>query len=258
MAPAQCLVAPCAQKRAACVAGQCVVQAATATCEWSYLGGDGSCRSYDAWKQITSKACRGKGGQLNNLSTGSACAGGNFAEVKYECCPAKRYHVGKPRTLKPTPPRAALALPGVAFFVGFRRFGTLLWHAGRRTSSMAYDESVAQRVRHALGKHCNFDERRMFGGLAFMVGGHMCCGIVGKEMMVRVGPASHADALAAPHARVMDFTGRPSRGMVYVGAPGFNTARALDTWIKRGLSFVRSLPARAPKPLAQPRRPIGR
>jgi hypothetical protein len=111
---------------------------------------------------------------------------------------------------------------------------------------MAYDETVANRVRQALGKHVDFDEKRMFGGLAFMVRGHMCCGIVGSELMVRVGPDAYAKALALRHARPMDFTGRPLTGMVYVGPAGFKTETALDAWVGRGLAFVLSLRARAP------------
>ena len=112
---------------------------------------------------------------------------------------------------------------------------------------MAFDETVANRVRQALSQHCDFDERRMIGGLAFMVRGHMCCGIVGAEIMVRVGRDGYTKALAAPHARAMDFTGRPLTGMVYVAPAGFRTEKALDAWVGRGLAFIASLPARAPR-----------
>jgi TfoX/Sxy family transcriptional regulator of competence genes len=112
---------------------------------------------------------------------------------------------------------------------------------------MAYDEVVANRVRRSLSKQGDFDERRMFGGLAFMVGGHMCCGVVGSEIMVRVGADGYARALAAPHARAMDFTGRPLTGMVYVAPAGFKNDKALDAWVERGLAFVRSLPPRGPR-----------
>jgi TfoX/Sxy family transcriptional regulator of competence genes len=122
---------------------------------------------------------------------------------------------------------------------------------------MAYDETTANRVRQALSKHGDFDEKRMFGGLAFMVRGHMCCGIVGSDIMVRVGPDGHSKALALPHAREMDFTGRASTGMVYVAPAGFKTAKALDAWVARGLAFVLSLRAREPRKLA-PRRPPSR
>ena len=107
---------------------------------------------------------------------------------------------------------------------------------------MAYSEALADRARLALGQQTAFSERKMFGGLAFMVNGHMCCGILGDELMVRVGPDGYEDALAQPHARVMDFTGRPSRGMIYVGTAGVETDAGLEAWVARGLAFVNSLP----------------
>ena len=82
----------------------------------------------------------------------------------------------------------------------------------------------------------------MFGGLAFMANGHMCCGIVGEEFVVRVGADGYEQALSQPHARPMDFTGRQMKGFVYVGPPGYRTSAALRKWIKRGLGFVTSLP----------------
>ena len=82
----------------------------------------------------------------------------------------------------------------------------------------------------------------MFGGLAFMVNGHMCCGIVGEELVVRVGADDYPQALSQPHARPMDFTGRQMKGFVYVSAPAYRTSSGLRKWIKRGLSFVLSLP----------------
>jgi hypothetical protein len=82
----------------------------------------------------------------------------------------------------------------------------------------------------------------MFGGLTFMVSGHMCCGIVGEDLVVRVGPDWYEKALALPNARAMDFTGREMKGFVYVGPPGYRTTVDLRRWIKRGLRFVQSLP----------------
>jgi len=107
---------------------------------------------------------------------------------------------------------------------------------------MPFDERVAQRVRDILAEECPAKERRMFGGLAFMVNGHMCCGIVGEDLVVRVGAEGHEQALSQPHARAMDFTGRPMTGFVYVGPAGYPTKAALKTWINRGLRFVLSLP----------------
>lgn len=110
---------------------------------------------------------------------------------------------------------------------------------------MAYDEAMAERIREHFGLAPDVDERRMFGGLCFMVRGHMACGIANDTLMVRVGPDDHDAALARPHARQMDFTGRPLRGMVYVSAEGVATAKSLGAWIDRGAAFARSLPPKA-------------
>jgi TfoX/Sxy family transcriptional regulator of competence genes len=110
---------------------------------------------------------------------------------------------------------------------------------------MAYDEGLAERVREHFGLAPDVDERRMFGGLCFMVRGHMACGIVNDRLMVRVGPDDYEAALTRPHAREMDFTGRPLRGLVYVSADGLATARHLGAWIDRGARFARSLPPKA-------------
>ena len=77
-----------------------------------------------------------------------------------------------------------------------------------------------------------------------MVSGHMCCGIVGEELMARVGPHAYEECLGLPHAREMDFTGRPLRGMVYVATDGVEEDEDLAAWVDRGLAFARSLPPR--------------
>ena len=107
---------------------------------------------------------------------------------------------------------------------------------------MAYDEKLAERVRQVLGPREGLQEKKMFGGLAFMLGGHMCCGITAEDLMVRVGPEKYDESLARPHARAMDFTGRPLKGMVYVGSEGHGTQKALRQWVERGVAFVSSLP----------------
>ena len=109
---------------------------------------------------------------------------------------------------------------------------------------MAYDENAAARVRQALAAVDGVVERRMFGGLVFMVNGNMCYGIEQDRLMLRVGPAQYADALAQPYAGIMDFTGRPMRGFVIVQPAGFVTAAALQEWIARALAFVQTLPAK--------------
>jgi TfoX/Sxy family transcriptional regulator of competence genes len=110
---------------------------------------------------------------------------------------------------------------------------------------MVFDDRLAARVRQRLDGHANVSERRMFGGLAFMVGGHMCCGVLGQELMVRVGPERYELIVTERHVRPMDFTGRPLIGMVYVEAEGLRTAKALGKWVDRGLAFVKTLPPKA-------------
>jgi len=107
---------------------------------------------------------------------------------------------------------------------------------------MPFNEALADRVRALLlGPH-SLKEKCMFGGLAFMVNGHMCCGIVDKDFVVRTGPDEYEAALSQPHARPMDFTGRAMRGFVYVAPEGYRLTRDLKTWIQRGLHFVLSQP----------------
>ena len=109
---------------------------------------------------------------------------------------------------------------------------------------MAYDEGLAERIRAVLEERGAVSERRMFGGLAFLVRGHMAVGIVKDELMVRVGPESYAGALSEPHARAMDFTGRPMKGLVFVSPEGLEADEDLQRWIERGLDYAASLPAK--------------
>ena len=108
---------------------------------------------------------------------------------------------------------------------------------------MAYDEGLAERIRDIVGTR-GVVEKKMFGGLCFMVRGHMCCGVVGEELMLRVGPENFDETLARPHARKMDFTGRPMKGFVYVGTEGLESDKDLAQWIELGRDFVKSLPAK--------------
>jgi TfoX/Sxy family transcriptional regulator of competence genes len=109
---------------------------------------------------------------------------------------------------------------------------------------MAFDEGLAERIRALVGDDRSIRERKMFGGLAFLCDGNMACGIVGDELMVRVGPDAWSEALDQPHAREMDFTGRSMKGMVYVGVDGFAEDDDLRHWVERGLAHARSLPAK--------------
>lgn len=97
---------------------------------------------------------------------------------------------------------------------------------------MAYDEGLAGRIRTALDGRDDVVERKMFGGIAFMVGGRMACGVIRDDLMVRVGPEGDAAALADPHARPMDFTGRPMKGMVYVSPDGVRSDADLERWVE--------------------------
>jgi len=109
---------------------------------------------------------------------------------------------------------------------------------------MAYEEALAARVRAALvaAGAVAVREIRMFGGVCFTVAGHMCCGVTGSDLMVRVGPDQHAAALARPHARPMDFTGRPLHGFVFVGPDGTRRSAQVARWIRLALTFTTSLP----------------
>jgi TfoX/Sxy family transcriptional regulator of competence genes len=109
---------------------------------------------------------------------------------------------------------------------------------------MAYDEQLANRISNVLRRQQGLAEKKMFGGISFMLRGNMCCGVVGDDLVVRVGPEQYAKVLGEPHARPMDFTGRPLKGLVYVGSGGYRSDAALTTWVKRGVDFAASLPSK--------------
>ena len=105
-----------------------------------------------------------------------------------------------------------------------------------------FDETVARRIRAALRATSGVTERRMFGGLAFLSDGPMCCGIVGYDLKLRVGPVECDAVLRKRHVRPMDFTGRPPKGFVYVSPPAFRTEPSLRQWLRRAVRFVRHQP----------------
>ncbi len=109
---------------------------------------------------------------------------------------------------------------------------------------MAYDEGLAERLRDCLAARDDVVEKKMFGGIAYMVRGNMCVGIIQDELMVRVGKENHAEAVSLPHARVMDFTNRPMKGFISVAPEGFVEDDDLANWVQRGLDFVLTLPAK--------------
>jgi hypothetical protein len=108
---------------------------------------------------------------------------------------------------------------------------------------MSYDTELAQRIRNLLAEHDSIlVEKKMFGGLAFMLQGNFACGLTKEDLVVRVGPARYAEALEHPQARPMDFTGKPMKGWVYVNPAGYETDELLAQWIKQGVAFALSLP----------------
>jgi TfoX/Sxy family transcriptional regulator of competence genes len=122
---------------------------------------------------------------------------------------------------------------------------------------MAFEVRLAERVRDVLADVPGVEERQMFGGLAFLVEGHMACGIVRDLLMARLGEAGAAAALDQPHVRPMDFTGRPMTTMVYVEPEGVATDAALRAWVDPCVAYVRSLPPKRPKRRDSGRRPPG-
>jgi TfoX/Sxy family transcriptional regulator of competence genes len=111
---------------------------------------------------------------------------------------------------------------------------------------MAYSERLANRVRVLLSDRDDVDEQRMFGGLSFMVGGHMCAGVHGNELIVRLDPDDEDAALARPHTRPMDFTARPMRGFVTVAPDGLK-GQALRRWVDRPVAHAETQPPKQPK-----------
>ncbi|KAA3619310.1 MAG: RNA methyltransferase [Calditrichaeota bacterium] len=109
---------------------------------------------------------------------------------------------------------------------------------------MAFDEGLAQRIRELLASTPGIEEKKMFGGLCFLDRGNMVGGIVGSELMMRVGAEKYDEALNEPHVRKMDFTGRSMRGMIYVGEAGIEADENLEKWLKKGLAFTQNLPAK--------------
>ncbi len=106
---------------------------------------------------------------------------------------------------------------------------------------MGYDEKAAERVRQILSGRGDVVEKRMVGGLSFMVNGNMCCGITRNALMVRVGAEARDWALAQPHVRPMEFGGRALAGFVCVEPEGYQSDASLVAWVQRGIDFVSTL-----------------
>jgi TfoX/Sxy family transcriptional regulator of competence genes len=113
---------------------------------------------------------------------------------------------------------------------------------------MTYDEKLAERIRRVLPATTDITEKKMFGGVAFLLDGKMFAGVANKDLMVRVGPEAYEASLARRHVRPMDFTGRPLTGYVYVSPAGLRTDDAAAEWVEHAMRFVRALPAKKKKP----------
>ena len=113
---------------------------------------------------------------------------------------------------------------------------------------MSYDIRTADGIRILLADRHDVAERKMMGGLVFMVGGNMCVVVSGRGgLLVRVGPEAQARVLGEAHVTPMTMAGRPMTGFVRVAAEGYRTAAALHKWIKRGLDHVATLPPKTAK-----------
>lgn len=112
---------------------------------------------------------------------------------------------------------------------------------------MAHDQKLAERIRGLLAGRAGVSEKHMFGGVCFMLGGHMACGVADHRLMLRVGPERHEATLALPHVVPMDFTGRPLRGFVFVEPAGLRTTAALREWVELAMEVAASAPAKKAK-----------
>ena len=107
---------------------------------------------------------------------------------------------------------------------------------------MAYDGRLAQRIQEAMADQPGLVERKMFGGVGYMLQGNMACGVNKDDLIIRVGPERYEKALAMPHTRVFDMTGRPMRGWVVVKADGYASDKDLQGWVGQGVEFALPLP----------------
>jgi TfoX/Sxy family transcriptional regulator of competence genes len=107
---------------------------------------------------------------------------------------------------------------------------------------MPYDKGLAQRIQEILEESTGFEEKKMFGGICYLVNGNMACGVYKDYLIVRVGPDAYKNALAKLHAKEFDITGRPLKGWVMVSEHGYDDDAALHDWVRMGLDFAGSLP----------------
>lgn len=110
---------------------------------------------------------------------------------------------------------------------------------------MAYDENLALRIRKRLIEQAGYAEKKMFGGIAYLLHGNMACGILREQLIVRVGPRRYGEALARPDTRPFDVTGRPMTGWVQVAPAGWEAPGQLSAWLELGVAYAHSLPPKS-------------
>jgi hypothetical protein len=113
---------------------------------------------------------------------------------------------------------------------------------------MAYDAHLADRIRSILYGIAEFSEKKMFGGLTFMVKGQMCCGVLKNDLVLRLTPVHSGQALRRPHTRPMDFTGKPMKSMIYVSPFGTDSDQALAAWVQLAVRLAQTAPGKESRP----------
>jgi TfoX/Sxy family transcriptional regulator of competence genes len=107
---------------------------------------------------------------------------------------------------------------------------------------MSMNESIAEKIRAEVNHYPDVVEKRMFGGIGFIVNGNMACGVNGSDLIVRVGPEQSQAALSRPHTKVFDMTGRPMAGWIKIAPEGFASQQDLKDWVKQGMEYALTLP----------------
>ena len=108
---------------------------------------------------------------------------------------------------------------------------------------MAYNLKLAERIRAELNS-LPFIEKKLFGGIGFLIHGNMACGVFKEDLLVRIDPEKNAKLLKKPHTKVFDITSRPTKGWLLVEPNGCKTKKQLSTWVKEGVEFALTLPAK--------------
>jgi len=109
---------------------------------------------------------------------------------------------------------------------------------------MAYDQELAMRVSAILAGNKNLTEKKMFGGVGYLLNGNMACGVHKENLIVRVGPDNYQEALTMQHTKIFDLTGRPMTGWVMVMPDGVVSEEALKSWVRKGVDFALTLPVK--------------